>query len=177
VEGQAPDRAEYRIYRVIETGDIQLFAERGDLAFKFGGRSSDGARSPQVSADGETVALTLQGICESISGCTSNSRWHAEIRGRYASVLGDGAVYLSGNARWALFVPHGIPGMNTAAGASPLLINLETGDRGSVPPLSPFSLPATRLRWQRHRAGHFRIAWNAHKCQNRALERRQRHTD
>jgi hypothetical protein len=137
-KGQAPDRAEYRIYRAIETGDIQLFAERGDLAFKFGGGSSDGARSPQVSADGETVALTLQGICESTSGCTSNSRWRAEIRGRYASVLGDGAVYLSGNARWALFVPHGIPGMNTAPGASPLLINLETGDRGSVPPLSPF---------------------------------------
>ncbi|MDQ6708566.1 MAG: hypothetical protein M3Z85_21615 [Acidobacteriota bacterium] len=133
LKGQTPDRAEYRIYRVTETGGIELFAERGDLAFKFGGGSGDGARTPQISGDGQTVGLTLEGICESADGCMSNSQWRAEVRGRNAAVLGQGALSMSRSAKWALLTtaPTGIP----APGAMPeaTLINLDTGERASVP--------------------------------------------
>ncbi len=133
-KGQAPERAESRIYHATGTGAPQLYAERGDLAYKFGGGSGDGARIPQVSGDGQTVALTLEGICDSPGGCNSNTRWRAEIRGRNATILGDGAVYLSGNGRWALLTPHpGIGGPNPAPSPAATLFNLETGERVSVP--------------------------------------------
>ncbi|MGI8988091.1 MAG: hypothetical protein ACR2I2_00740 [Bryobacteraceae bacterium] len=133
LKGQMPDHGEYRIYRVVETGGIELFAERGDLAYKNGGGSSDGARNPQVSGDGQTVGLTLEGICESADGCTSNSLWRAEIRGRNAAVLGAGALYLSRSAKWALLTPPpaGIPGPGAMPGAT--LIHLDTGERTGIP--------------------------------------------
>ncbi len=58
----------------------------------------------------------------------------AEIRGRNTTVLGEGAAYLSGNAHWALLTPRpGIPGLVPAAGPKATLINLETGERTSIP--------------------------------------------
>jgi len=129
--GAPPDRGEQRIFRVTETGSIEFFAERPPVlapTFSFG--SGDGARSAQVSADGQSVVYTLQGICEDPSNCTSNSGSRAEIRGRYAQALGSGTAYLSQNGPWALLVPPA--GTEQAPDAT--LFNLETGERASVPP-------------------------------------------
>ncbi len=132
-KGQIPERGEYRIYRVTETGGIELFAERGDLAYKFGGGSGDGARTPQVSGDGQTVGLTLEGICDSADGCMSNSQWRAEIRGRNTAVLGQGALYLSRTPKWALLVTPATGFRDPGAKPEATLINLDTGERASVP--------------------------------------------
>lgn len=133
-KGLAPARAESRIYRVVENGGADLYAERGALAFQFGGGSGDGARNPQVSADGQTVALTLQGVCTSADPCMSNSEWRAEIHTEWFDrVLGNGAVFLSGNARWALFTPPPANPFDPKPAPDTLLINLETDARTVVP--------------------------------------------
>jgi uncharacterized protein (TIGR03437 family) len=133
--GAPADRGEQRIFRVTETGSIEFFAERPPVlapTFSFG--SGDGARSAQVSADGQSVIYTLQGICEDPANCTSNSGSRAEIRGRYAQTLGSGTAYLSQNGRWALLVPPG--GFGPGHPAPPpdaTLFNLGTGEQTLVP--------------------------------------------
>jgi len=138
LKGQLPARSEYRIYRYTEAGGIELFAERGDLAYRFGGGSSDGARMPQVSGDGQTVALTLQGICEGAAPCNTNTQSRGEIRGHHAGVLGPGSAYLSRNGKWALlFMPADFFDSNSKPSST--LINLESGEQIGVPPIpSPF---------------------------------------
>lgn len=140
-KGQAPKRSEFRIYRWNSAGPPELAAERGDLAFRFGGGSGDGARLPQVSADGETFAYTLQGICEPGETCNSNAVARAVVVTRwFDGNLGDGAVQISANGQWALFTPTPSrgPGPGSPIPAPAALIRLGTGERVNVPPPAPF---------------------------------------
>jgi uncharacterized protein (TIGR03437 family) len=127
--GMAPDFGEYRVYRAAEDG-ISLFAERGALTSENSFGSSDGARSPQVSSDGRTVGFTLIGICD---GQTCGSARRAQLRGLHAGVLGEGSLFMSRNGKWALLVPQSGP-RDPEPPADAALINLETGERASVPP-------------------------------------------
>jgi uncharacterized protein (TIGR03437 family) len=135
--GKVADRGETRIYRVAEDG-ISLFAERGPLGSLNSFSSGFGARSPQVSGDGQTVGLTLRDICPNETPCITTVN-RVEVRGRYNRVLGTGSLALSRNGRWALAIPAGgplIPGFTSTA----TRINLETGDFVPVP-LPPIGAP------------------------------------
>lgn len=123
---------EARIYRWT-SGGVQLVAERGTLAPTSSFGSGDGAVSPQVTGDGLLFGFTLQNICAipetPTAPCTSTIT-RAELRGWAETSLGEGTLQLSRNGQWALVIspssPRGTP--------SSTLVNLETGQRTSVPP-------------------------------------------
>ncbi|MCW5982485.1 MAG: hypothetical protein KIT09_30645 [Bryobacteraceae bacterium] len=133
--GARPDHGEFRIYRVTETGSIELFAERGALAPGTSFASGDGARAPQVSGDGQTVGFSLPGACAPQDPCVTPVTI-AALRGRHEGVIGEGSLLMSRNRRWALLTqPAGPPPANITPDAT--LIDLETGERSSVPPPPP----------------------------------------
>jgi uncharacterized protein (TIGR03437 family) len=121
-----PSRGESRVYRVGPEG-IQLFAERGLVeptqTFTI---TSGGARMPQVSGDGLTVGFTLEGV--------------GILRGVRNQALGEGSLQMSRNGKWALLLsPNGRIIFDPATTQVPLpqtpvLINLETGERTAIPP-------------------------------------------
>jgi uncharacterized protein (TIGR03437 family) len=131
--GKVPDRGENRIYRVTDDG-ISLFAERGSLASLNGFSGGFGARSPQVSGDGQTVGLTLTDICPNENPCVTAVN-RVELPGKHPQVLGTGSLALSRNGRWALTIPPDPPRPHFTATAT--RINLETGETVSVP-VPPF---------------------------------------
>ena len=103
--GGAPSSGEPRVYRIAESGLIELFDSRA-------------ARSPQVSGDGRTVGLAIGG-----SG---------ELRGLRTSVLGLGTLSMSRNARWAVLTGgNGPPPANSPPQS--VLVNIETSERTTLP--------------------------------------------
>jgi uncharacterized protein (TIGR03437 family) len=136
-------RSELRAFRIhSETGAVELFAERGDLARLDASGSSDGVSSLQVSGDGQSVAFTMTNICLPGDPCRTTIQ-RAEVRGRNAQVLGEGTVWLSRNSRWAILNPPPFaappaPGQAPAPATEATLINLETQERATIP------IPATR---------------------------------
>src|SRR5713226_5315483 len=116
-----PTRSEYRLYR--HTGSVELFAERGQLARRDAGGTGDGVRGVTISGDGQSVGFSMYNVCPAENPCM-RTIVQAEIRGRGASVLGEGSLFLSRNSAWALLTP---PPFGPGPQNPPSLINLKTG--------------------------------------------------
>ena len=123
-----PASVQFRIYRVAKDG-VELFAEPsapGPLQ-PIGGAN---ARTPQVTGDGQSVGLTMTGVCPAQGPCTSTST-QAELRGASTKVLGQGSLRLSRNGRWAVLAqdPAGPP----PPAFQSILIDLTTGQQSMLP--------------------------------------------
>jgi hypothetical protein len=133
MRGAAPAAPEYRIFRFIPEG-VFPFAERGELAPREYSSSGEGARNPQVSGDGQTVAWTFQNVCPTAEPCLQ-AETRAVVRGRGEQPLANGRVHLSRNAEWALMAPTS----NPDAPQESTLIHLPSGRRATVPAVPDFA--------------------------------------
>ncbi len=127
-----PAGAETRLYRLGPDG-LVLFAERGQPALPVIGNSG-GISGPRVSGDGTVIGYTVQNVCTGLEPCVSPQD-KAVVRGRQTLELGAGTLDLSRNGRWALVTPpvEFDPQTGTVRESSATLIDLDTGDRSTVP--------------------------------------------
>jgi len=139
---------ETRLYRYDSDG-VTLFAERGNLAPKNGFSSNDGVAAPQVSADGQTVAYTLQDICLDGRKCVESIGQEAVLqRGSDIVDLGHGSVQLSRNGRWALIRDESMKLLDLQSGTAAEIANAEDLQTRYFQPSRMISSDGSVLFWR-----------------------------
>jgi uncharacterized protein (TIGR03437 family) len=92
------------------------------------------ASMPQVSGDGSIVAFTKPNFCTTTSTMPPGTSCgpEGELWGTPPTELGAGSLQLSRNGRWAVLSPPVLPNQSSSA----TLIDLSTGQKTQIPPLS-----------------------------------------